>query len=72
MTSLVMKGADPKKLVLGVALYGQSFTLADASRHEIGDGSLEPGQPGEFTQQPGILSYAEICARSTCDAFLTA
>lgn len=57
-------GAEPKKLIMGVPLYGQSFTLADAKRHGLGDASLEPGEPGEYTQQPGILSYSEICERS--------
>lgn len=69
MTTLVMKGADPKKLIMGVPLYGQSFTLADKSKHDIGDESLEPGEPGELTQQPGILSYAEICTRSIFSFF---
>lgn len=65
MTSLVMLGAEPRKLVMGVPLYGQSFTLADSSLHNVGDDAVEPGEPGELTQQPGILSYAEICVRTT-------
>lgn len=59
-----MLGAEPRKLVMGVPLYGQSFTLADSSLHNVGDDAVEPGEPGELTQQPGILSYAEICVRS--------
>lgn len=64
MSTLMLLGADPKKLVLGLPLYGQSFTLANKTRHDIGDAILEPGEPGEYTRQPGILSYSEICVRS--------
>lgn len=64
MSNLILLGAEPKKLVMGVPLYGQSFTLADSNRRGLGDASLEPGEPGEYTQQPGILSYSEICQRS--------
>ncbi|XKL60517.1 hypothetical protein PGB90_007574 [Kerria lacca] len=63
LLTLVKLGADPKKLIVGLPFYGQSFTLADANNHGLGDDSLKPGEPGEFTLQPGILSYAEICIR---------
>lgn len=62
MKSLISKGADPKKLLLGLAFYGQSYRLAD-SVGSIGPGSpaAGPGEPGEFTKQPGMLAYYEIC-----------
>ena len=54
------KGAPASKLVVGIPTYGQSFTLST--------GSTAPGSPaggagtgGSITQQPGFLSYQEIC-----------
>nr|QDA39872.1 chitinase 4 [Phenacoccus solenopsis] len=63
LSSLVLLGAEPSKLIMGVPFFGQSFTLADPNRHDIGDDAIEPGEPSKITQQPGVLSYAEICTR---------
>ncbi|CAH4032079.1 unnamed protein product [Pieris brassicae] len=62
--TLISKGADPKKLLLGLAFYGQSYRLSgmDGSRGP-GSSAAGPGDSGEFTKQPGMLSYYEICYR---------
>lgn len=62
---LKREGADPKKILLGVPFYGQSFTLADKSMRLVGEGiaTRGPGKPGEYTKQPGMLAYYEICDR---------
>lgn len=31
----IEKGADPRKLVLGMPMYGQSFSLAEAKRNTL-------------------------------------
>ncbi|KAF7490087.1 Chitotriosidase-1 [Sarcoptes scabiei] len=55
------KNVDPKKLILGIPLYGRTFTLATSndSIHAptIGHG----GRSGPFTRTDGILGYNEIC-----------
>ncbi|XP_050540568.1 probable chitinase 10 isoform X2 [Daktulosphaira vitifoliae] len=56
-------GADPNKIVVGLPLYGQSYTLASNSEHGLGDPIKGAGIPGEYTQQPGMLAYYEICNR---------
>lgn len=61
---LVQKlGADPSKIVLGLPFYGQTFTLSSNSEHGLGDPAKGSGYPGEYTQQPGMLAYYEICNR---------
>lgn len=50
--------------MMGVPFFGQSFTLADPTHHKLGDAAIEPGLAGHITQQPGVLSYYEICTRS--------
>lgn len=63
MELLVSLGAPREKLLVGVPLYGQSFTLALKSANTVNSPSTGPGQPGEYTKQPGMLAYYEICNR---------
>lgn len=58
-------GADPRKIIVGVPFYGQSFTLAAKVTKLVGEGvsARGPGKPGEFTKQPGMLAYYEVCER---------
>lgn len=62
---LIREGADPRKIIVGVPFYGQSFTLAEKSTRLVGEGiaARGPGKPGEYTKQPGMLAYYEICDR---------
>lgn len=66
MEYLVAHGAPRDKLLLGVPFYGQSFTLPtrEGSRDQ-GSPSSGPGDAGEFSKQPGMLAYYEICNRGT-------
>ncbi|XP_071446319.1 probable chitinase 10 [Hetaerina americana] len=58
---LVSMGAARDKLIMGIPLYGQTFTLADPMQHGAGAPTVGNGKPGEYTQQPGMLAYYEIC-----------
>lgn len=62
---LVQQGADQRKLILGVPFYGQTFTLSEKAVRLVGEGisARGPGKPGEYTKQPGMLAYYEICDR---------
>lgn len=62
---LKREGVDPKKVILGVPFYGQSFTLSEKMDRLVGEGvsTRGPGYPGEYTKQPGMLAYYEICDR---------
>lgn len=44
-------------------MYGQSFHLSNPGDSSYGSEAIGPGLPGEFTQQPGMLAYYEICLR---------
>ncbi|XP_050082117.1 probable chitinase 10 [Anopheles aquasalis] len=59
----IEKGAPSRKLVMGMPLYGQSFSLADARRNGLNDKSYGPGEAGEFTRAGGFLSFYEICEK---------
>ncbi|KFM70896.1 putative chitinase 3, partial [Stegodyphus mimosarum] len=54
-------GADKKKLILGIPLYGNTFTLADPKKHGIGAPAKGPGKPGPRSKQGGFIAYNEMC-----------
>lgn len=55
-------GANPRKLLLGLGFYAQTFRLANAALTQIAARSAGPGAGGPLSKQPGILMYSEICA----------
>lgn len=54
-------GAPKSKLVVGLATYGRSFTLANPSQHGMNAPTSGGGKAGEFTREAGFLAYYEIC-----------
>ncbi|GAB0096498.1 Probable chitinase 10 [Sergentomyia squamirostris] len=60
----MQKGAPASKLVMGIPLYGQSFSLADTSKRGMNEKSYGPGEAGEFTRAGGFLAFYEICQRA--------
>ncbi|KRT79630.1 Carbohydrate-binding protein, partial [Oryctes borbonicus] len=63
MNYLVGLGAPRDKLLMGVPFYGQSFKLQNEARYDIGAPSVGPAEAGEYTKQPGMLAYYEICGK---------
>merc|ERR1719244_605877 len=57
------QGADKDKLVMGMPMYGQSFTLADTAENTLNSAALGRGDAGEFTRAGGFLAYYEICEK---------
>ena len=65
------QGASREKLVVGMPLYGQAFTLDNADEHGLNAPARRKGAAGEFTRAAGFLAYYEICnsikqVRSDC------
>lgn len=56
----IEKGANSRKIVLGVPLYGQSFTLSNPQVHGLNARSSGPGVAGQFTRSGGFLAYYEV------------
>ncbi|KAM7354055.1 chitinase 10 [Cochliomyia hominivorax] len=73
MQLLLKLGAKKERIIMGIPFYGQSFTLERDSNQLVGEGitSTGPGEAGEFTKQPGMLAYYEICQRIRKQKWLT-
>lgn len=63
MEYYVRKGSPPEKLMMGIPLYGRSFTLTNPNDNGIGAQISGPGRPGVYTKENGLLAYFEICDR---------
>lgn len=53
-------GADRRKLVLGMPMYGQSFTLSQANQNTLAQKSYGGGEAGPYTRARGFLAYYEV------------
>lgn len=71
-TSLwIENGASPSKLLIGLGFYGQSFTLSDENNNGLGVPSKGAGKSGQYSQQPGFLTYLEICLELKSNGWTT-
>ena len=55
------QGAPREKLVLGMPLYGRSFTLANVQNTGVGAPFVSMGNAGPYSAAEGSLGYNEIC-----------
>ncbi|KAK0161121.1 hypothetical protein PV327_009633 [Microctonus hyperodae] len=55
------EGCPKEKILMGVPLYGRSFTLCDPNVNHIGAPACGPGNAGLYSREPGMLGYNEIC-----------
>lgn len=65
----IKNGASPSKLLLGLAFYGRSFTLADKKHNGLGVPSTNAGRAGQYSQEQGFLTYLEICLELRTNAW---
>jgi len=60
-------GCPPDKLVIGMAFYGRSYILGDPANTKPGsyiNKNEDGGDPGEYTNARGFMSYYEVCSDS--------
>lgn len=56
----LQKGADPKKIIMGMPMYGQSFSLAERNNNGLNSATYGGGEAGPETRARGFLSYYEV------------
>merc|ERR1712106_927658 len=61
MNYWIESGAPANKLVMGMPLYGQSFTLTNKEEHGLNSLAKSGGKAGPATRAKGFLAYHEIC-----------
>jgi len=54
-------GAPASKLLIGIPMYGRTYTLADPNNYGLGAPIIDSGAAGLYTGEPGFLAYYEIC-----------
>lgn len=60
----IQNGADPSKLLMGMAAYGRGFLLADPrADHGLYAPATGPIDPGMYTSQAGFWGYNEYCEK---------
>ncbi|XP_053673676.1 endochitinase-like [Anopheles nili] len=53
-------GCPPKKLILGIGLFGQAYTLANPAIYNVGAPTVGPGAEGQYYYE-GYYPYYELC-----------
>lgn len=48
---------------MGVPFYGRSFTLEDEQNHQIGAPHIGRGLAGQYSVEPGVIGYNELCEK---------
>ncbi|CAF3814781.1 unnamed protein product, partial [Rotaria sp. Silwood1] len=66
----IQHGMSKEKINMGLILYGRTFKLFNSSNADIGAPTLEPGEPGKYTREKGLLSYYEICEKFNNDQWI--
>ncbi|XP_019556814.3 chitotriosidase-1-like [Aedes albopictus] len=56
-------GLAASKLIMGIPVYAQTYTLASSGSNGVGASTTGAGTAGPYTQQAGMLSYLEVCER---------
>lgn len=54
-------GTPKDKIVVGMATYGRTFTLANQNSYGMNAPSAGGGTQGEYTRESGFLAFYEIC-----------
>ncbi|XP_052229050.1 oviduct-specific glycoprotein-like [Dreissena polymorpha] len=58
---LAKAGFTKSHICVGLPAYGRTFTLGETTNSSAASAPLQPGIQGNYTLQPGFLSFYEVC-----------
>ncbi len=58
---IIFRRWQQEKVLIGMPVYGRTFTLADPNSFDIGSEVIGGGEAGRYTGEEGFLSHYEIC-----------
>lgn len=58
---LLRNKATASKLLIGIAIHAQTFTLSSTYNNDLYAPVSGPGRAGPLTERPGLLSFTEVC-----------
>ncbi|CAG5125979.1 unnamed protein product [Candidula unifasciata] len=61
VTYFLKVGLPSGQLLLGIPLYGRSWTLAQASSHDLHSPAIGKGSPGPYRHFKGLYLYPDAC-----------
>jgi chitinase len=53
-------GVPASKLLIGIPMYGRTYTLADPNNYGLGAPIIDSGAAGLYTGERGFLAYYEV------------
>lgn len=56
-------GVQREQLILGIPFFARTYTLLEPLKTRPGSPALDYGIESEYTQQPGIMAYYEVCTK---------
>uniref|UniRef100_A0A182JS87 chitinase n=1 Tax=Anopheles christyi TaxID=43041 RepID=A0A182JS87_9DIPT len=65
----IRSGCPANKIVLGVPLFGRTYTLQNGDEHGLAAPTSGPGNPGPHTMEGGYRAYFEICTEQKQSAW---
>ncbi|XP_058827955.1 chitotriosidase-1-like [Topomyia yanbarensis] len=65
------QGTPKEKIILGIPLFGRSFTLVNPDDNQIGAATIGPGIAGQYSRKPGVIGYNEFCEKQQSELWLT-